>query len=609
MSRLFARNPLGRRFLDRFTRVDAKRLGQLAAWVFRDAMLRHRKPLMTTLATDGVHRITQLLAFAAVLGYANALEKNRTIAILGSDQPVRDSLPLLVIVACATFLLFSISAVAKYYSAVDALDLRRRYEEFCNQRILVLASRLPHPNSPVASKMLFEERILKRGPQLAKACGHLIAISARAIISAIVLILAVLVLVFVNQGFTAILLLLCVITLLPLLNYARETANTVESSRANAPAVASERKQLTRRVLSWPTQLDYSDPIITEAYNAGEISKDMDAFYISRFLMGEKVRLVVNLLTAAAFLSIILIAGVGIASEHWNWSVLVIYVVAMRYFLVAAGQVAGAMADAARHYPSIRDYRRFVADAEHADVSHGSVRPRSPIRLQLPSLAGEGEIVQLPVAQWTYLVNGGPPNRALAAELEASMPTSRAAKGPLFWFFGNALRDRCTWRESLGIPPEVTDAQFMADLKRVIPTTCTFEAPRFRLDEQLEDRDVGSLPQPYLKALKLVSALRSGRPAVLMNARDLMKRSDCLASGSVPAYFADLVVVLVSSEQLPPEEAADDAIVLVNDGQRTVAWTRVGLIRKNPSVVDEICSSALRASRITGEADAEDDDE
>ncbi len=582
---------------------------RFASWLWRDVVTRYRNQIVMTLVADGVRLVSKLGAFAVILGYAHALEKNRVLTLWNYPHDTRTSLVILLTVAVSAFVLLVIAAVSSYYATLIAVKLTRNYEEFCAQRVLVLAAHLPHPSCPAANRLLVEDNVVKERERLARLCGRFVNLILNALPPLGAVAIAVVVLFCISYVFTFIVFILSLAVICLFHDLITATLNGVHVSKGNNAAIAMEKRQLYQRIWDAPAPISYSDPALIKAYDDGETSKSLDTYYGRRFIARAKLHFAVNLLIAFSMLSIIVIAGMGIRTGVWNWSIFMAYIVALRYFFSGLSQVTNFLILTGIQYPSIHLYHEFVSDAEQATILPERKSERHIVTLRIPSLEDDRQTVDLPVGDWIYLVNSGPPSRAIIAGLQNLTGMGDHIPRPSYWFIGSNFRLDCTLRESLGLPSLVSDDEMREKLRSLIPATAENDMLKFRLDEVLTNSFVGMYPSEVLKALNLLSAIYSDRPVVVMSRKDLLENME--VSAGVPDCLLHRMVIIVDKRILPPYARNDDSLVLVSDGVRPVGWCRLGWLRNNHDTLGNRLDIKIRfgKSEDFSEPDDNEDDE
>lgn len=586
-------------------REARQRFRSLAAWLWWDAVWRFKQPIAGILIRTGTGILFQLAALALLFGYARALESGREVNLLGQALPVRSSAALLFGTALLALLLLALFALLDYSSGIRRLELRRSYEEFCAQRVLVLLSRLPHPGSPIANRMLAEGALARGGRRETKQCGVVLKLVLDAMLPLGGLVVYGLALFYLNAWLSGLIMPLLGIAALFLYRINTAAARSSLAAERYAGPAAVETRRLVKRTWESATPISYGDRSLKATWSSGSVKRDRDTFF-ERYILEARTRLVINGLSAAALLSIVLVAGTGILSGAERWSVLVAYLVGLNRFLSSLARIGHTLTQLSRRYPQIRRYADFVSDAERAGPEPADSDRHRTIRLAVSSLANGEPEVELPTGRRSLLVGSGSVNRALVAALQDRTTPRSAGASPAYWFVGDPDCLGSTLRECLGLPPEVAAKALIPKLAALLPADAVAELPAIDVDEILTESQLAALPVSVVRALKVLAATYSRRPAIVLRETDLEVLHDP-PRHRVPHALADRVVIGVCEQ--PPDLTAEpeDTIILAIKGGALVGWCSAGWLRRNPDALAGLSNPLRPDSEVAGWSAEEDD--
>jgi len=596
------------RHMPGLTKESLKSYGAVAAWIWRDALLRYKKPIAKTVMASGAGLLCQLAALGIVFAYAKALESDKTITLLGYVFSARSSVTLLIAAALSGFLLLVMFAILDYVSTIDSIKLRRRYEEFCSKRVYVLTSRLPHPSSPKANRMLAEETLGNGVRKDARYCGRLLKFLLNAILPLGSIVVYTIALFYISVLFSSIIFLLLSISLIFLYKINTAAAQTSHLTERHASTASSEGRRLLRRTSESAAPINYTDKAMTYIFSDGAVGRYLDIFF-SRFVIKGKSRLTINILTAFSMLSVILFAGTVLILGKWSWSIFIAYLVVLRYFLTSLGKIGSIMTQTSRIYPQIRRYYEFVSDAEKVTTEASVLSDGSTISLSIPSLVNEQEKVVLQTGKPTFLIHPGSVDRSLVSQLQIQTIQDLDKGSVLYWFIGNADCLGSSLREFQGFPSTLTDIELRYELATLLDGKNGKEILPVSLDDILTEECFAAISPDVMQALSILSAIYSKRHAIVLREKDLTVLPDHSPSG-LPYALSNRVVIVAINSMPTMVDMDDDTIVLVSNGKQLVYWCTIGWLAKNPYALNQLTTKMVQKYDALDEwADDEDEDE
>ena len=204
-------------------------------------------------------------------------------------------------------------------------------------------------------------------------------------------------------------------------------------------------------------------------FTVGEVGGFLNASLITQIIK-EKAFLGTNLLTSASLLVILVTAGLGVIVGQWSWSIVLVYLIALRYFLRSVNEVSSRISEASRHYPHIKRYYEFITDAERALVAPPMASISNGMRLKLPSLSDDRQTLCLTSGQRFILLHPRSTDRSLVRMFLDKTVLPPVSWGDPYWFVGDTEYPDSALRESLGFPATLTNTALLKQLQALLPT-------------------------------------------------------------------------------------------------------------------------------------------
>jgi ABC-type multidrug transport system fused ATPase/permease subunit len=314
-----------------------------------------------------------VMSLGSIYFYIDGLEKGGEIYVFSASYQYQTSIEILLMVILLTGMMFSASAVLRYMSGIAALNLGRRYEEYCTVRAAV--------NLGMARKsennQSWENEAGKLMRSAPRFCGRVARLSIMAVLPSMTFVVTFVVLAYLDYHVTAIVFLIIALSI-PFLyavnvrgaRFSRELELTIPAAskvRRDMLDYCSERKNIV--VSESDLMRDYVDkgPLHTSlsAY-IGRLRTVADGTFITQVMLG--VGIVV----------IIWIMGREIIQTGSGWSALATYLIALRINLASFSSVGVKVTGINRFYPQIMRYYSFVTrdrkgliDQDHVDEGIG----------------------------------------------------------------------------------------------------------------------------------------------------------------------------------------------------------------------------------------------
>ena len=183
----------------------ARKYRRVISWLLADSLWRHRSRTSRIIAFGALNLVCQAGTVAVLYFYADALEQNRTVELVGRAFAARASFTFLWLAAGSALALIVLGAAANYVSRSQAISLGRWYEETCGKRAVTLATRLPDLRARAASRLAHEGGIRQIAQGDARYCGMAVRIIGYAIPALINFAVSVVALAVIDPQLTAIL--------------------------------------------------------------------------------------------------------------------------------------------------------------------------------------------------------------------------------------------------------------------------------------------------------------------------------------------------------------------------------------------------------------------
>ena len=402
-----------------------RRYFALIGWLIRDGALRFRRRVAMILTANVAGMGLQLAALGLIFALAHALERDTRLTIAMIDFSPRASPGGMIAVGGAAAALLVIASFLVYSARTQCVALRRRYDEFCSKRALLLGSRLPLPGADEANRILADNGLKAIANRQARLSGRVLWVLVNGMIPLGRALAALAVMAVISWFWTAV-----VVALAPIAGYVLYGVN-VSAARASwrqvrlADRAALAKRRVMDRLQRSAHPLEEDDADVHGLYHRGEGSKAADSFY-DRFLIRERAQLVTNLFTALAIFAVLLVGGSQGLRGEMSWTVFGAYLVALRFFLTNARSMVAIFVQVSRFYPYLRSYCDFVHDVRRAERELLREDVSRRVVLDLPAWGGGDKVLMLQPGDRAWLVSPARVNRALAARLQrATRPGER----------------------------------------------------------------------------------------------------------------------------------------------------------------------------------------
>lgn len=576
----------------------------IATWVWHDAICRFAKPVIKNVLASMTSLGCQVAAFAIVFFFIKALEQNKIFSLFGHAFNSR-SAGVIISVGLFAFLFFIISALLAYLAAVNSIQLRRNYVEFCFKRVLVFASRLPHPTTKKANQMLARDELKGGLKQESEYCGRFLRQLVEIILPAGSLVAYSVVLFALSLFLSMVIFPLIIVFSIFLQKINSAAAQTSRDLKLYTKEASLKRRILLQRMSSCASPIEYSDRLMNDFFSNGKTRLYFDAFF-RRFIFADKTRLVVNILMSASVLGIIIATATGVMSE--NWSVVFGYLVALKAFSSALSHLGSGVTQLSRFFPHVQTYYHFVSEAQQVDIDVPSWTGGETVHLKVPSIMNGLETVVLEPNRPIFLLNPRPVDRILASQFQIKTIHEDADRPIRYWFAEKMNCQGSTLRECLGLPRSLTESEIKKKLADLFSNKTLNEILPVSLDIPLEEEQQKEIPSYALSAMRLFAGVYSNHQVILLSDRDLAQ-----VNRIFPENLLDIISdrILIWSCREPPMTSAEneESLVLIANGEELVGWCFLGWLGRNPEVLQTLFPEINRKQNGTEDFSPDEEDD
>ena len=545
-----------------------------------DSVWRFKKESFFILLTGFLGTSFQLLTIGLALYYAHTLEKGGIIRLLGLEFQARTSVALLFLLGAGVFFFLLLSAWLIYFSKTKTIALMRKYETFCSKRIFSLFGSsvkiwTPPPQDFCDDRTIF--RIVRFDSRHnSRAMGILLT----TIVPAVTLLVSVCTLFYTNVSLTW--LMMVFFGIASFFQYKINIIGIRDSARLEncIRGCALEYRQIIQRQKSIAMPLPKNESWFEKMlFSSGKIRQYKDA-YTGRLKVLETSHLVSNILFAITIFVLLLIMGSRIIFRADNWSSLIVYLIALRFFLVNIRQLSRQITHLNRFYPQIKRYFQFLNNTK-ALQGNGDLRSTPYMILAEKPIENSLKNWQLRKGSRIGLISAVKLNRyTLAFFIHCLLGHSKqAAENALSsaWFmtsnYGNVYT---SLREFLCLPSGYSWQDLRDELKET--EMCD------RLEQQLSgDLDSYISPEKWNQAdadlkvaLALLGAMHSDKYWILLEENVLQHLPDTALKYFINRLSDRILVIVSCPNTKTPGKYGEEVIAVLSDngvaGLGSAAW-------------------------------------
>ena len=299
-----------------------------------DSVWRFKKESAFILLTGFLGTSFQLLTIGLAIYYARALEKGEPVKLLGYEFQARTSVALLFLLGAGVFFFLLLSAWLIYFSKTKTIALMRKYETFCSKRIFSLFDSSVKIWTPPHQDFCDDRTIFRIVRFDSRHNSRAMGILLTTIVPAVTLLVSVCTLFYTNVSLTW--LMMVFFGIASFFQYKINIIGIRDSARLEncIRGCALEYRQIIQRQKSIAMPLPKNESWFEKMlFSSGKIRQYKDA-YTGRLKVLETSHLVSNILFAITIFVLLLIMGSRIIFRADNWSSLIVYLIALRFFLV-----------------------------------------------------------------------------------------------------------------------------------------------------------------------------------------------------------------------------------------------------------------------------------
>jgi hypothetical protein len=552
----------------------ASEYARTASWLIRDFLGAARWEVLPVIGCGFAHIGLKFAAMGVIYLCVHALSEDSAIALPGMAflSPRSSEFVLLSVGAGVTLLIAT--AFFRYQVRRRSVSLGRHYEEHCARRIVLLASRLPHPRAGVANRIV-RAGDLRQYPGYARFCGLSVRQLAQLLPAFASFVAVSLALLWMDAGLTLTLAGMATLGVLAQYpaNHRVATASRVwEDTRA---AAGRRYRALFRRLHCDPMPLAPDGAIVDQLFRSGHVRDNIDSVS-ARAAEAEQAALVSRISSSVVLGATLVVLGFDIVQGERTWAAVAAYAAAIRFALSDFVSVCKIASSLTKYHAQIAKHREFVIDAlpclrdarREGEISW-------PIELRLAGLHDPTATLTMQRGDVLALVAPARTRYSLPMLFEGVIGLRDEHEGqcaPVLIDSGLLVPD-LELRANFGLPPDLSEAAIERALAPFAPEG---EEPRFVhpgwLDRPLE---LSPLPPWLLTALHILAVRARRRPLVAIDlsqfaSMSLRWRDACRAA------LAESVLILIHSRPHSIGEHGERAAIICG-GDALRGWLPVEL--------------------------------
>jgi hypothetical protein len=542
-------------------------------WLIADFFRNARWRVVPVILYGTLHIAVKFAAMGVIYLCVHALSEDLPIDLPGLAALTPKS-PVFVVSAVAVGVVLLIAtAFFRYLVRQRGISLGRQYEEHCARRLFQLASRLPDPRAPLASRIVESGGIrqyfgylrpcnltVRQLTQLLPTCASFVAVSAALLWMDLWLTVAL-------AGLAG----LAVVAQYPANHRVASASHVLERTKR---AATRRYRALLRRLDRDPIPLAPDGALLNRLFRSGQVRDNIDSFS-ARATQAEHAALVSRIGSSLLLGAILILLGVDIVQGDRTWAGVAAYAAAVRFALsdfVSVCQIASSLT---KYHAQIANHREFVLDALPCLVDARTEVPTInwPITFHVPGLRDPAAALVAAPGTILAVVAPGQASALLPALLQTAIePATPDGRSPRpVVVDSEILAPDLDLRTNFGVPADLSEAVVEEALAPFAPDSNGGVYPRGWLDRSLDE--LGSLPRWLLEALPVISVHARRRPIVVIIAARLASmsrpwRDACLAA------LADSVVLLLHTRPTAVGDYGEQAAILC-DGRALRGWLPV----------------------------------
>jgi hypothetical protein len=548
----------------------ASEYAETAGWLIRDFFRTARWRALPVIGCGFAQIALKFAAMGVIYLCVHALSEGLPIAIPGLEflSPKSPEFVLLSVGIGISLLIGT--AYFRYQVRRRSISLGQQYEEHCARRVILLASRLPHPRAEAANRIV-RAGALYQYPGYVRFSGMAVRQLTRLLPAFASFLAVALALLWMNAGLTVTLAALAAVAVLaqyPAVHRAAAASKLLEVSRS---AAGRRYRTLFRRLQSDPMPLAPDAAIVDQLFRSGDVRDNIDSV-AARANEVEQAALVSRISSSVLLGATLILLGIDIVQGEQTWAAVAAYAAAVRFSLSDFVSVCKIGSSLTKYHAQIAKHREFVIEALPClrEVRQDAAGTSWPIEFRLAGLHDRSATLTLERGDVVALVAPGRARYALPVLFEGVVDLSGGQHFPVLVDSGLLMPD-LELRANFGLPPELDEAAIERDLAPFAQEgeELSFVEPGW-LDRPLE---TGPVPPWSLNALHVLAVRARRRPLVAM---DLSQ----FAAMSVPwrdacrAALAESVLILIHSRPKSIGRHGERAVI-VCDGDGLRGWLPV----------------------------------
>jgi hypothetical protein len=559
-----------------------------AAWLLGDLKAFVRWRLLAIVAAGIGHIVTKFAA-AGVIYLGVHSFSGEPAALPWPGLPALHGAPLLALLIAAGVALLGAAALLRYEARRQCLRLTRRYLEFCMRRAVAIASRLPDPRAPEASRLIGQDV-----PHLFLGYGRVCGLASQQLLRLAPTFASFLagcaVLLWLDAGLTALLALFALLSLIvqyPANNRAARASHDWERGRREAGRRMAQAFSLPRRDRA---PLDPASPALDAVFRAPVVRGTLDSL-IARILAGEKADLVSRVGSGVLLGGVIFIVGADILEGSRTWAGVAAYLAAVRFTLTDFVSVSRLASGLNRYHAQIERYRQLVVGSRAALAMPPPGEARLPLRLRLPGRVDPGARLALEAGAAISVMLTPHTGTALGYLLMRAIHLDKGQRYvPPLELDDAPLDPELPLRGNFALPGDVAEEGLAEALAAFTPTSVRpLELAPGWLDRPPAATE---LPRWALRALRVLAATARGAPLASIGA-PLFAQLPEVWRQACRRQLARSALLIVHRDLTHVGQFGEQAAILC-DGRRLTGWV--------PFPAEPANAAALRTSfmRLAG---------
>lgn len=336
--------------------------GTTLKWVWKDLIHPNSKSFILIFLLDILSVLGQVAAYGLLLKYVNALEQTSELTFLGNSYVPQSSQTLLIAVATGTGALFLFYGLMDYLSQIKVIQMTKKYESFCSQRVITSLSAINRKlDFQKGERPDFDNRRLKKALiKDARYSARLVKFFQFSTVTLVKFFGSLIFMFSVNFSLTLIILLMIIPIFFALRHMARQVARLTQKRETKLPGFIYSQKQLMQAAftpsLEAPSDTHEFDP-------AKEVSDFYNMYHdISRKLA--KSDFIILAFIAVLAILIVLTAGNLVMFGDMSWTIFIAYIVALRYFFGSLKGLNGVFKKSSKIYDYLNHYINTLQQIE-----------------------------------------------------------------------------------------------------------------------------------------------------------------------------------------------------------------------------------------------------